>query len=88
MKAAPATFSDAPGSAAAKLHISRSRGCQAASKEAMSLPTVYRPSKRAEDQEEGPVGAPDTWPVRPEGGRYYIIPDILKTPTSLYSDVD
>lgn len=54
----------------------------------MSLPTVYRPSKRAEDQEEGPVGAPDTWQVRLEGSMYYIVPDILKTPTSLYSDVD
>jgi hypothetical protein len=54
----------------------------------MSLQTVYRPSKRAEDQEEGPVGAPDTWPVSQEGGRYYILPDILKTPTSLFSDVD
>jgi hypothetical protein len=70
------------------MHISQSRGCQAACKGAMSLPTVYRPSKRAEDQEEGPVGAPDTWRVRQEGGRYYIVPDILKTPTSLHSDVD
>ncbi len=54
----------------------------------MSLPTVYRPSKRAEDQEDGPVGASDTLRVRQEGGRYYIVPDILKTPTSLYSDVN
>jgi hypothetical protein len=45
----------------------------------MNLPTVYRPSKRAEDQEEGLVGAPDTWPVRQEGGRYCIVPDILKS---------
>jgi hypothetical protein len=52
---------------AAELHISRSRGCRAACKGVMSLPTVYRPSKRAEDQEAGPVGAPGPWPVRLEG---------------------
>ena len=52
---------------AAELHISRSRGCQTACKGVMSVPTVYRPSKRVEDQEAGPVGAPGAWPVRPEG---------------------
>ncbi len=31
-----------------------------------SVPTVYRPSKRAEDQEDGAVGATGQWPVRPE----------------------
>ncbi len=29
---------------------------------------AYRPSKRAEDQEAGAVGAPGQWPVRQEGG--------------------
>jgi hypothetical protein len=53
---------------AAELHISRSRACQAACKGIRSVPTVYRPSKRAEDQEAGAVGAPGQWPVRPEGG--------------------
>ena len=52
---------------AAELHISRSRGWQAACKGVMSVPTVYRPSKRVEDQEAGPVGAPGAWQVRPEG---------------------
>ncbi len=30
------------------------------------VPTVYRPSKRAEDQEAGAVGATGQWPVQPE----------------------
>jgi hypothetical protein len=33
-----------------------------------SVPTAYRPSKRAEDQEAGAIGAPGQWPVRLEGG--------------------
>ena len=30
---------------------------------------MYRPSKRAEDQEAGAIGAPGQWPVLPEGLR-------------------
>ena len=57
---------------AAELHISRSRVCklETACKGVRSVPVVYRDSKRAEDQEAGPVGAPgqSRWPVRQAGG--------------------
>jgi hypothetical protein len=33
-----------------------------------SVHVVYRDSKRAEDQEAGPVGAPGQWPVLQAGG--------------------
>ena len=50
---------------AAELHISRSAMCRAAGKGVKTLTTEYRPSKRVEDQEAGPVGGAGTWPVRP-----------------------
>ena len=53
---------------AVDVHISRSKVCKAAGKGVRSVPTVYRESRRAEDQEAGPVGAPGQWPVRPAGG--------------------
>ena len=57
---------------AVELHVSRSRKCKAASKGVWSVPVeyrlYYRVSRRAEDQEAGPVGAPGQWPLRPAGG--------------------
>ena len=53
---------------AVELHISRSKGCKAAGKGVRTVSTVYRESKRTEDQEAGPIGAPGQWPVRPAGG--------------------
>ena len=53
---------------AVELHISRSKVCKTAGKGVRSMVTVYRESKRTEDQEAGPVGAPGQWPVRPAGG--------------------
>lgn len=53
---------------AVELHISRSKVCKAAGKGVRSVPVVYRESKRAEDQEAGPIGAPGQWPVRRAGG--------------------
>jgi hypothetical protein len=51
-----------------ELHSSRSKVCKAAGKGVRSVPTVYRESRRAEDQEAGPVGAPGQWLVRTAGG--------------------
>ncbi len=49
--------------------VSLSR-CQAAHKGVRIVPVEpeYRESRRAEDQETGPVGAPGQWQVRPAGG--------------------
>ncbi len=52
-------------SKAAELHISRSQGCKNACKGVQSVPVLYRGSKRQEDHEAGPVGAPGHWPARP-----------------------
>ena len=60
---------------AAELHISRSPHCRAAAKGIKTVTQEYRDSRRAEDQEAGPVGAPGTWPARP-AGRLHIAPDI------------
>jgi hypothetical protein len=64
---------------AAELHISRSPQCRVAAK---GIKTVtqdsgqeYRDSRRAEDQEAGPVGAPGTWLARP-AGMLHIAPGI------------
>ena len=46
---------------AAELHISRSPHCWAAAKGIKTVTQEYRDSRRAEDQEAGPVGAPGTW---------------------------
>jgi hypothetical protein len=43
---------------AAELRVSRSRTCKAACKGVRSVPMEYIESRRAEDQEAGPVGAP------------------------------
>jgi hypothetical protein len=51
----------------AELHISKSPLCRGAGKGVKTITTEYRDSKRAEDQEAGPVGAPGTWPARPAG---------------------
>ena len=50
---------------AAALHVSRSAMCRAAGKGVKTVTQEYRPSKRVEDQEAGPVGGAGTWPVRP-----------------------
>jgi hypothetical protein len=52
---------------AVELHISRSKVCKAAGKGVRSVPVVYRESRRAEDHEAGPIGAPGPWPVRRAG---------------------
>ncbi len=60
---------------AAELHISRSPHCLAAAKGIKTVTQEYRDSRRTEDQEAGPVGAPGTWPARP-AGMLHIAPDI------------
>jgi hypothetical protein len=52
---------------AVELHISRSQVCKAAGKGVRSVSVVYRESRRAEDHEAGPIGAPGPWPVRRAG---------------------
>jgi hypothetical protein len=52
---------------AVELHISRSKVCKAAGKGVRSVPVVYRESRRVEDHEAGPIGAPGPWPVRRAG---------------------
>jgi hypothetical protein len=52
---------------AAELHIAKSPLCRGAGKGVKTITMEYRDSKRAEDQEAGPVGAPGTWPARPAG---------------------
>jgi hypothetical protein len=49
----------------AALHISRSATCRAAGKGVKTVTQEYKPSKRVEDQEAGPVGGVETLPVRP-----------------------
>jgi hypothetical protein len=78
-----------------ELHISRSRMCKTAGKGVSTTSVVYRESKRAEDQEAGPVGAPGQWPVRPAGAAGNISapiscnsPQYRETPISVYSDID
>ena len=84
---------------AVELHISRSRMCKTAGKGVSTTSVVYRESKRAEDQEAGPVGAPGQWPVRPAGGGSGAAgnisvpisgksPQYRETPISVYSDID
>ncbi len=46
-------------------HIGRSNICQHEGKGVWTVTTQYRPSRRAEDQEAGAVGAAGAWPVRP-----------------------
>ena len=52
---------------AAALHVARSSTCRDAGKGVKTVTQEYRPSKRIEDQEAGPirVGGTGTWPVRP-----------------------
>ena len=52
---------------AAALHVSKSPLCRGEGKGIKTITAEYRDSKRAEDQEAGPVGAPGTWPARPAG---------------------
>ena len=60
---------------AAELHISRSLHCRAAAKGITTVTQEYRDSRRAEDQEAGPMSAPGTWPA-PLAGMLHIAPDI------------
>ncbi len=52
---------------AVELHVARSKVCKAAGKGVRSVPVVYRESRRADDHEAGPIGAPGPWPVRRAG---------------------
>ena len=79
---------------AVELHISRSRMCKTAGKGVSTTSVVYRESKRVEDQEAGPVGAPGQWPVRPAGAAGNISapiscksPRYRETPISVYCDI-
>ena len=68
---------------AAELHISRSSVCRGSGKGVKTITQEYRESKRAEDQEAGPVGAPGTWPAR-SAGKHDIVPDVCITNRTRY----
>ncbi len=68
---------------AAEFHISRSSVCRGSGKGVNTITQEYRESKRAEDQEAGPVGAPGTWPAR-SAGKHDIVPDVCITNRTRY----